>query len=425
MSKPKKGFEIDKEVPCSTLKKYVPQAPFTDDDPRRCTRLLTKLEGEQGEGSEPWSWFWEDVNRQSSWQLERSSIRSTSTLGQQEQLMQAALAAQAGRRTGTENFAYIDGERVEYYSKTNGMWLHADIFTEWQQDAKCAMYSVRMRGSNQRRRGVGFELLRMPLQKGEPCEVFSVKDGWWLAAKIAGSVAGSVPGYEVKISASDMPGSPTAVSMVSAAVVRRYFPVYSRLVVYRGTDRGWAEAVAVAPSCDRPGSGGAAAVESDALRRSSSGESQMGAVESWAPEDGIAPRENSSSNLEMGDSILGPTPSTLSQATIAPAGSLCFRGPRKPDGSPLDCWVMVPLQEKGCEEKELVPSYLVRLHPEHLEDLAIQDSSVRVTKEFDEEDERQEAEADFVEVPEPTPPKSDGSIATGWWPWCTCLGPTS
>jgi len=366
------------------MRKHAHESPGFDD--HRNTRLLTKLEGEKGEASEPWSWFWEDMSRRDSWETEKR-VSQGGRPGGIEPIM-GALHREA-EDSHIAKFAYREGERVEYYSKTNGMWLHADVFTELQQDAATVMYAVRMRGSNQRRRGVGFELLRPPLKKGEPCEVFSIKDGWWLVAKVAGTAAGTVPGYEVHLS--QLPGAPASLSMVSAAVVRRRFPIGSRLVVYRGIEQGWVEAVAIAPRDD---------------------ESEFANLESWAPEDGTGP----SDKLDFGGSIEGPTMSTLSQATLAPAGSHSFRGPRKPDGSPLDCWVMVPLQEKGSEIREVVPSYLVRLHPEYLQELSHAESKGgRVPKEFDELDES--LEDDTVEIN-----MEESEASAGWW-LCTCPSP--
>lgn len=264
---------------------------------------------------------------------------------------------------GTTKFAYGDSERVEYYSKTNGMWLHAHAFAEWHAEASRAMYSVRLRGSQQKRRGIGFELLRPPLQRGEPCEVFSVKDGWWLVARVMGCTAGAVPGYEVNFS--QLPGSRPATRMVSGAIVRRRFPVGSRLVVYRDAERGWVEAEALSPS------------EEDA--------EEMDNFCSWAPEDGAYPP--SREDLDFGGTVEGPTLSTLSQATVAPAGTSAFKGPRKPDGSPLDCWFMVPLRETNSKDRELVPSHLVRLHPELLAELKKKEEEQAGYAEFDERQE--------------------------------------
>jgi hypothetical protein len=250
------------------------------------------------------------------------------------------------------------------------------------------MYSVRMRGSNQRRSGIGLELLRLPLQKGEPCEVFSVKDGWWLVGKTTGISIGAVPGYEVLFS--QLPGSPPTTSMVSAAIARRRFPISSRVVVYRDVDQGWEEAVALEPSDE---------------------DDQTGVACSWAPEDGPYPPDD----LAFGSALEGPTPSTYSQATVAPAGAQAFKGPRKPDGSPLDCWFMVPVKAKGKQERELMPSYLVRLHPDYLQELLMIEEKVKVM-EFDERQE-EAGYSGHVEVQDTV----ESEVApTSWWSWCGC-----
>lgn len=291
-----------------------------------------------------------------------------------------------------KKFAYSEGQRVEYYSKTNGMWLHAYCAVDWNADTQKAMYSVRMRGSNQRRSGIGYELLRQPLQKGEPCEVFSVKDGWWLVATTTGIANGAVPGYEVLFS--QLEGSPPTTSMVSAAIVRRRFPSGSRLVVYRDVERGWEEATAQEPA--------------DA-------DEETGMAVTWAPEDGPTPPDQ----LAFGPALMGPTPSTFSQATIAPAGSQAFKGPRKPNGSPLDCWFMVPVKAKGSTKRELLPSYLVRLHPDYLTELLVAEEKVKIM-EFDErqEEAHHSDQAGIVEVHNTM--ETGVQPSSSWWTWCGC-----
>jgi len=251
-----------------------------------------------------------------------------------------------------DHLAYVDGQRVEYYSKSNSMWLYGDVCAEISKKTGKPMYSVSVRGSGQRRRGITFEFLRFPLQEGEPCEVFSMRDEWWVSATVLGSSTGIVPAYEVQIN--DALDGETTVSMVSAALVRRSFPAGSRLLVYRDASRGWVDAVALEPG------------------QEDIDEEQP---QSWAPEDGPF---GGNSMLDFGGALEGPTLSTLSQATICPSGIPKAKGPKKADGSSLDCWFMVPIREgpkalmevaaNDTTDRELVPSYLVRVNPLYLEE---------------------------------------------------------
>lgn len=309
------------------------------------TAPKVRFETDQQDSTPAWSWFWEDGK------LHAPEVqkRSTSREAHEVYANTVALAVSPTRKSDT-HFAFQDGEQVEFYSRTHGLWLHAAVGTEICSQSGAPQYNVTLRGSKQRRRGVGLELLRMPLQIGECCEVFSIRDEWWSLGKVVGSSNGVVPGYEVLFS--DLDGHGPMVSMVSAAVVRRVFPVGSRLLVYKGVVRGWVKAVATPPD-------------------------ELDEPVSWAPEDGPDPQ----GIFGFGAAVGGATPSTLSQQTIAPGSSAASRGPKRSDGSALDCLFMLPIREvaSGAEicigdcEREFMPSYLVRLQPDTIAQFYVED----------------------------------------------------
>jgi len=117
---------------------------------------------------------------------------------------------------------------------------------------------------------------------------------------------------------------PATTMMISACLLRRPFTAGSRVLIYRDMRRGWVEAMTLDP-----------------------GEHSMALDEhnmSWAPEEGPLGHDRSDP-LDFGGAISGPTASTLSQATVAPNGIPKNKGPKKSDGSGLDCWLLVAILE--------------------------------------------------------------------------------
>ncbi|CAE7697642.1 unnamed protein product, partial [Symbiodinium microadriaticum] len=130
--------------------------------------------------------------------------------------------------------AYADGDRVEYFSPTCGLWLLGEVTVKSDAKRKVS-YAVTLKGRwrAQERPHVPLELLRAPLQVGEPVELWSRGD--WRLAEVQGLEASTalLRHYKVRVFGQE------SVAVVEASYLRRRFLKGSAVEVYRGPARGW------------------------------------------------------------------------------------------------------------------------------------------------------------------------------------------
>lgn len=137
--------------------------------------------------------------------------------------------------------AFEDGQRVEYFSVMNRVWMvgtvHTDVAISGGHHPQPYMrYDVTL-SNGQLREDVGLEVLRSPFRSGEPVEFSS---GQEVHLRLAGVIdtdqwsAPSMLGYRVVI-------EETAQSFTNIPLLRlkRRFPRGSYAEVYRGTEIGW------------------------------------------------------------------------------------------------------------------------------------------------------------------------------------------
>jgi len=302
--------------------------------------------------------------------------------------------------------AYIDGQCVEYYSRTHGIWLLADIRVKLMgADEKGAQlwanYTVTMHNSRQRRPNVGLSCLRTVLVSGEPCEHYVTEQDRWVPGSVVRALHdGAVPGYELELEeATEVP-----TIMANSVLVRRRYPAGAQAVVYRGLARGWVNAEVLEPH----------ALDNDPSRGPAA----------WTPmrsQEQAKAAGQEADEFALGAPVLGAIASDATVVSVASAASVQStatsasgrrpRKPRKGDGAGVECWARVPLREveDAAAIRHLVPSYLVRLHPEELAKLAMQRAALQmdVTPETT-------AEVTTEEAPEDTETSGAQASQTGW-----------
>lgn len=104
--------------------------------------------------------------------------------------------------------AYVDGDQVEYYSKTHQCWLLGTMSVAFPaMSSGAARYDVSIGSTGQPRRDVPLDLLRPPLQQDEPVEVWSRSRRRWVPATISGpqSASATTVGYHVLLSGASVP----------------------------------------------------------------------------------------------------------------------------------------------------------------------------------------------------------------------------
>jgi len=227
--------------------------------------------------------------------------------------------------------AYADGDRVEYFSPTCGLWLLGEVTVK--SDAKRTVsYAVTLKGRwrAQERPHVPLELLRAPLQVGEPVELWSRSSFKWLLAEVDGLEATTalLRHYKVRVFGQE------AVAVAEASYLRRRFLKGSAVEVYRGPSRGWI--------CTRV-----------------SDRAPLGGCDFASPADGD-PVDEAEGEVTW--------PSAEPPLELWEPQSDGRRGapPRKSDGSrfqPCDFVAMIPVLKEfavSTEEVEEVPSFLLR-----------------------------------------------------------------
>ncbi|CAE7492523.1 unnamed protein product [Symbiodinium sp. CCMP2456] len=202
--------------------------------------------------------------------------------------------------------------------------------------AQKVSYAVTLKGRwrAQERPHVPLELLRAPLQVGEPVELWSRSDGW-LLAEVEGLEASTalLRHYKVRVFGQE------AVAVVEASYLRRRFLKGSAVEVYRGPARGW---ICTRVSDMDMASGGGPGFTNRA--------SSLDAVT-----DGFAQAD-------------GGHPEPPAELCEPQSGADSRRGapPRKSDGSrfqPCDFVATVPVLKEFAvsdEDVEEVPSFLLR-----------------------------------------------------------------
>lgn len=173
----------------------------------------------------------------------KSPFRIKSTSSQhQHQVFHADSELQAGLdlelQTGSCR-AYVDGEVVEYYSRTHQQWTSGAVIIAEDAHAGFIM-NVLVNHGTQMRNGVGLEYVRPPLQSGELVEVFVHRDGGaFLPAIVTPDQprAATITGYQIKVQ-----GTGELLENIPAARLRRRFPAASPVEMYRGPALGWCKA---------------------------------------------------------------------------------------------------------------------------------------------------------------------------------------
>lgn len=207
-------------------------------------------------------------------------------------LLQTAPANVAGASA-----AYIDGETVEYYSRTHACWLRAIIKISWRKDLSrvsslssmasqgtkatnpswgtaddnylhhpnhTVLYNVETLGISRRttRVNVALEHLRLPFKAGEIVEMWSHRAGgsWVLVTVCEKQLTASVPlayhvlqhegatGADSEVQANGQPQARSV--LVPADRLRKYYQPGRKVQVFRGSILGWQPAqVAFAEDC--------------------------------------------------------------------------------------------------------------------------------------------------------------------------------
>eukprot|EP00931_Biecheleriopsis_adriatica_P049576 TRINITY_DN28689_c0_g1_i1.p1 TRINITY_DN28689_c0_g1~~TRINITY_DN28689_c0_g1_i1.p1 ORF type:complete len:447 (-),score=68.14 TRINITY_DN28689_c0_g1_i1:329-1669(-) len=142
--------------------------------------------------------------------------------------------------------AYSEGEQVEYFSTTNGLWSPAKISSagEFDKEGNAPTYSVTMDFSHQSRFVVPLSRLRPCLAEGEPASYYSVPDKKWLRVVLAGPQRSvSYVGYTAQVLDKTLASGEHAV--VPSARIRRRFPEGEQVSVYMGSLNGWLRATVV------------------------------------------------------------------------------------------------------------------------------------------------------------------------------------
>lgn len=159
----------------------------------------------------------------------------------EEQADELAVAA-----VGVMEPAFADGQQVEYFSTTHTRWLPATLSVKCgggkASVASQVVYNVTLGARGQLRYNIGLEMLRLPLNEGEPCEFYSSEDDEWLDAVVYRQTRASVSifGYRIKLQQSR-----EVLPAVPPSRLRRRFPCGSLVEVYSGPSVGWQQAVVV------------------------------------------------------------------------------------------------------------------------------------------------------------------------------------
>lgn len=139
--------------------------------------------------------------------------------------------------------AYSSGDKVEYFSATQGKWLLGEVHVQPVRGKTPFVYSVTLYRLAQQLPHVEQEMLRLPFAAGEPCELWSSSEERWIEAEIVGMEAGSTPVRQYKVQC--LSGDPL---LVQASMLRRCFPEGSQVRVYQGATQGFCHARVAGPS---------------------------------------------------------------------------------------------------------------------------------------------------------------------------------
>jgi len=139
--------------------------------------------------------------------------------------------------------AYTSGDRVEYFSATQGKWLLGEVHVQPIRRKPQFVYSVTLYRLAQELPHVDQEMLRVPFLSGEPCELWSISEERWIEAQVLSMEAGSTPlrQYKVQCEGEDP-------LIVQASLLRRCFPEGSQVRVYQGAIQGFCHARVAGPS---------------------------------------------------------------------------------------------------------------------------------------------------------------------------------
>jgi len=140
--------------------------------------------------------------------------------------------------------AYLDSERVEYYSSSLNRWLAARVNLAVGSSSSVVRYDVTISASQQHRVDVSLEDLRRPLRRGEAVEMFSKRAGAWVPVAIAANQASNATNFGYAVELPDGEGQ----DKVPAARLRRRYIVGDKVKAYRGSSVGWVAGRVVAVS---------------------------------------------------------------------------------------------------------------------------------------------------------------------------------
>mmetsp|Transcript_73671 Transcript_73671/g.190061 ORF Transcript_73671/g.190061 Transcript_73671/m.190061 type:complete len:920 (+) Transcript_73671:86-2845(+) len=293
---------------------------------------------------------------------------------------------------------FVQGEHVEYYSKTHGMWMLGEISIAPPEETeeghvRETAYTVHMPTSKQKRDMVQLDCMRLPMEKGEACEVFSLSrlgNRWKQGEVVKAKTSRALPSYFVRPTR----GAETATTLVTATVTRRRYVQGTRVFVYREPVDGWTgcwtSAQVLAPRVSdvtrRDGWAPGENPDEDGQRMGPRVQGPSSTEQTLLPGLGSSvtgPEISTASSMELGGSpVRGPSLSAVSGFGMPVSGALAsnasnasttsasklggrMKAPKEQDGAELGYWTMVPIQEEGSDQakREMVPSYFIRLPP--------------------------------------------------------------
>lgn len=301
-------------------------------------------------------WAMGNSDRLPTWSVEAASCRFDTASGAIIEILWNGKKLLTRTPTSIAKPAYADGQCIEYYSRTHGIWLSGDVSVKvtdcGDSRPQMATYSVTLRGSQQRRSAVGLSCLRLPLELAEPCEYYEQEQDCWLAAQVRGALLEtSLPTYELVLEGEDLIDQPPVTA--NSILVRRRFPKGSQVLVYRGLTRGWVLATVM---------GG--------------GEHEEHRVPEGRPNpEPMLPLQ--ANELELGAPLSGPVASdatAISLLSVGTAGPFVLGLAQRTEGPKAYNWAQVWVCEEADESGrwQAVPAYLLRFHPDYLSHLSME-----------------------------------------------------
>lgn len=159
--------------------------------------------------------------------------------------------------------AYSDGWPVEFFSSQHGQWLAADLHTKLargtvsvrhsndpaddEEHPPEVIYAATLRNQSMRTTKASLEVLRVPLQPDDPCEIFMASLKRW----VPGEVGPDRRLNGIHILYSIRPAKSDVTKQLPASALRRRYDPGANVEAYCGASKGWMPAT-VAAGPQRP-----------------------------------------------------------------------------------------------------------------------------------------------------------------------------